>query len=151
MSKRYVSFVLGTGRYCVPVDEVIQILRPDGILPVPKAPPFVAGAITLRGDVIPVVNLTSRLSRDADSGTSASRARIIIIRAGSRMCGLSVDEVREIVDIDETKIQEDPTGALGTHADFILGVAQQGQSLLAILDLPRVLSAGRNLQGASPV
>jgi purine-binding chemotaxis protein CheW len=150
MGRRYVSFILGTGRYCVPVDQVLQIVRPDGILKVPKAPQFVTGVITLRGDVIPVINLTSRLGLTADPAVGSARARIIVVRVGVRSCGLGVDDVREIVDIDEAKIQRDPTEAFGVHADFIQGVAQQGQGLFLILDLPRVLSAGRDLQGAPP-
>lgn len=143
--------MLAAGRYCVPVDEVLQILRPEGVLPAPEAPLFVAGVITLRGDVIPVINLMSRLGLENDPGVKASRSRVIIVRAGGRMCGLSVDEVREIVDIDEAKIQRDLAHAPGTRSDFTTGVAQQGESLLRILDLPRVMSAGRDLQGAPSV
>ncbi len=162
MRKRYVSFLLGTGRYCVPVDQVVQILRPENILEVPTAPPFVDGVINLRGDVIPIVNLRARLgvrlealteappapaARGATPGTGP-RARIVITRTGTRSCGLAVDEVREIVDIEDRGIQRDETDDFGAHADFILGVARRGSGAYLILDIARVLSASRDLPDA---
>lgn len=179
MRKRYVSFTLGTGRYCIPVDQVVQILRPENILEVPKAPPFVDGVINLRGDVIPIVNLRARLGirREAiteappsaaagakpaagaklPAGATAAaganpatgpRARIVVTRAGARSCGLAVDEVREIVDIDDAGLQTEAAEAFGEHADFVLGVAHRESSMYLILDLARVLSAGRDHAGA---
>jgi len=156
-SRRYVSFILGTGRYCVPVDQVMQIIRPQGILSVPKAAPFVPGVINLRGDVIPVVSLRARLgigdaqAAGGTAGNVASRARIIIIKMGSRVCGLMVDDVREIVDISEASVQRDSDQVPGAHAQFTGGVAQRDGTLFLILDLQRVLSAGRDLQGAGQV
>lgn len=155
-SRRYVSFILGTGRYCVPVDQVMQIIRPQGILSVPKAAPFVPGVINLRGDVIPVVSLRARLGiSDAQAaqgaggtaGNVASRARIIIIRMGSRVCGLMVDDVREIVDINEASVQRESNQEPGAHAQFTGGVAQRDGTLFLILDLQRVLSAGQGSAG----
>ncbi len=152
MSKRYVSFVLGSGRYCVPVDQVMQILRPDGILRTPETPPFVAGAITLHGEVIPVIRLAARLGLGGEAAqVEASRARIVVTRVGSRTAGLAVDDVREIVEIDEMQIRPEHGEFPAAHADLIKGEAQRGQDLFLVLDLPRVLGAGRDLQGAAPV
>ena len=150
MSGRYVSFVLGTGRYCVPVENVLQIVRPEGLLPVPKAPAFVEGVINLRGEVIPVVSLRSRMGLAPNTTAGSSRARVVVVKLGGRSCGLAVDEVREIVEIPDDGVQGDPTEAQGVRAEFIQGVAHRGENLFLILDLPRVLSAGRDLQGASP-
>ncbi len=157
MSGRFVSFIVGGERYCVPVDQVLQIIRPEGILTVPKAPSFVKGVINLRGDVIPVVSLRARLGIDdglVEGGSNASsRARIIVIRVESRSCGLCVDEVREIVDINESSDPEEPAqqaageAASSARAQFIRRVAQREEGLFRILDLQRVLSAGRDPQG----
>lgn len=161
MRKRYVSFTLGSGHYCIPVDQVVQIIRPENILEVPKAPPFVDGVINLRGDVVPVVNLRARLGirlearieRPAAAGTepragAGLRARIVVTRVGSRSYGLAVDEVREIVDIDEDGVQHNATEAFGMHAEFIQGVAHREQSMYLILDLPHILSTSRDVPGA---
>jgi purine-binding chemotaxis protein CheW len=157
MRARYVSFVLGADRYCVPVDQVMQIVRPEGILAVPTAPPFVTGVISLRGEVIPIVNLKQRFgiheapNTPAISVHGASRARIIVIRAGNRSCGLSVDEVREIVDIDELTEPGGGPEELAGRRQFVRGVAHRDGVLFLVLDTQRALSASRDLPAARTV
>jgi len=153
MKARYLSFILGTGRYCVPIEQVMQIVRPEGILRVPTAPSFVTGVISLRGDVIPVVDLKQRLgiaaaaSPPPAAGRSASRARIVVISAGNRSCGLAVDEVREIVDIDESTDSDEKTEEPAGR-QFIRGAAHRDGGLFLILDLQRVLATSRDLASA---
>ncbi len=110
MRKRYVSFSLAGGRYCIPVDQVLQILRLEDLIEIPKPPPFVEGVINLRGDIIPVVSLRARMEitggdRGADGASRTPRKRrVVIIRVDGKPYGLDVDEVREIVEIDEEGI-----------------------------------------------
>jgi purine-binding chemotaxis protein CheW len=155
MGKRYVSFSLAAGRYCIPVDQVLQIIRLENLLPIPKPPPYVEGVINMRGEIIPVINLRQRLeivpvekgdARDPDP----RKRRVIVIRVGSRSYGLGVDEVREIVDINEADITPDATTFFGVRADFVLGIARREESLYIVLDLPRIFSAGREMPGALP-
>jgi purine-binding chemotaxis protein CheW len=155
MSKRYVSFSLASGRYCVPVDQVLQILRLENLMEIPKAPPYVEGVVNLRGDIIPVVNLRQRLAiareeRGEHREPDARRRRVIIIRVGSRSYGLDVDEVREIVEIDDTSISTDAATMFGVRAEFIMGIARREDALYILLDLPRVFSAGRDVPAQLP-
>jgi purine-binding chemotaxis protein CheW len=155
MSKRCVSFSVAAGRYCVPVDQVLQIIRLENLLPIPKPPPYVEGVINIRGEIIPVINLRRRLEiapgeKGDATGPDPRKRRVIVTRVGGRSCGLGVDEVREIVDINETDITADATMLSGVRADFVLGIARREESLYILLDLPRVFGAGRDMPGASP-
>lgn len=155
MGKRYVSFSLAAGSYCIPVDQVLQILRLENLLEIPKPPPYVEGVINLRGDIIPVVNLRERLEiARTEKGelkpSDPHKRRVIITRVGTRSYGLDVDEVREIVDIDEAGITSDATMLFGARADFILGIARHEESLFMLLDLSRVFSTSRDIPGALP-
>jgi purine-binding chemotaxis protein CheW len=151
MGKRYVSFSLASGSYCIPVDQVLQILRLENLLEIPKPPPYVEGVINLRGDIIPVVNLRQRLEiapqEPAAQGADTRKRRIIIARVGTRSYGLAVDDVREIVDIEDAGITSDATMLFGARADFILGIARREEHLYMLLDLSRVFSAGREAPG----
>jgi purine-binding chemotaxis protein CheW len=155
MGKRYVSFSLAAGRYCVPVDLVLQIVRLENLLPIPKPPPYVEGVINLRGEIIPVINLRQRLEivpgeKGAGKDLDPRKRRVIVARLGSRTYGLGVDDVREIVDINEADITLDATTLFGVRADFVLGIARREESLYIVLDLPRVLAGGREVHGALP-
>jgi purine-binding chemotaxis protein CheW len=155
MRKRYVSFSLAAGSYCIPVDQVMQILRRENLIEVPKAPPFVEGVLNLRGDIIPVIDLRARLGiRSIDGPGSppadARKRRVIITRAGERSYGLDVDEVREIVEIDEGGITTDAAIMLGVRPDFILGIARREENVFMVLDLARVFASGRDVSGTVP-
>jgi purine-binding chemotaxis protein CheW len=150
MGKRYVSFSLAEARYCVPVDEVLQILRLENLIEIPKPPPFVEGVINLKGEIIPVVSLFKRLEISSADGKARAQAdprkrRVVIIRLGSRSYGLDVDEVNEIVDIDEASIARDATSVFGARAELISGIARRGDTLYMVLDLQRVLGLGRDV------
>ncbi len=145
MGKRYVSFTLGDGRYCILVDHVQQIMRLENLIEVPKAPPSVEGAINLRGDIIPVVDLRSRLTAPPDAGPRREierrKRRVVISRLDNRTFGLDVDEVREIVDIDDAGISPEPFADSGPAAALCAGIARGEGGTFMILDLPRVLAA----------
>ena len=100
MRKRYVSFSLAGGRYCIPVDQVLQILRLEDLIQIPKPPPYVEGVINLRGDIIPVVSLRARLEitggeAAAPGAQDQRKRRVVITRVGGKPYGLDVDEVRQ--------------------------------------------------------
>jgi purine-binding chemotaxis protein CheW len=152
MRKRYVTFSLAGGRYCIPVDQVLQILRLEDLIGIPKPPPYVEGVINLRGDIIPVVSLRARMDvvdgdHDPRGGTEQRKRRVVIVRVEGKPYGLDVDEVREIVEIDEEGITTDATTMFGVRADFLLGIARRDEGVYLVLDLPRVLGTSRELPG----
>jgi purine-binding chemotaxis protein CheW len=140
MRSRYVSFTLGAGRYCLPVDVVVQILRHENLLAVPRAAAFVDGVINLRGEVVPVVNLRERLGIARDG--EIRKPRIIVAQTGGRVYGLAVDDVREIVEIDDAAVRDVRSAGLGMSPDCVSGLTQRGDELWMILDLPAVFRAG---------
>jgi purine-binding chemotaxis protein CheW len=137
--RRYVSFILDQGRYCIAVDEVLQILRRENLMEVPRAPSFVEGVINLRGDVVPVVSLRERFGMGKAAGLR--KPRIIVAQAAGRLYGLAVDEVREIVEIDDAAVREDGAGSVGAGSAFVRGMAERGGDLHMIVDLAGVLGA----------
>jgi purine-binding chemotaxis protein CheW len=154
MRKRYVTFSLAGGRYCIPVDQVVQIIRLEDLIEIPKPPPFVEGVINLRGDIIPVVSLRARMEvtdgeRAARGAAEQRKRRVVVIRLEGRLYGLDVDEVREIVEIDEQGITTDATTLYGVRADFLMGIARREDGVYMLLDLPRVLGTSRELPGGA--
>jgi purine-binding chemotaxis protein CheW len=147
MRRRYVSFAIGEGRFCLPVEQVLQIIRREGVIEIPKPPPFVEGVINLRGDIIPVVNLRARLGVVASEKTDRRepdprKRRVVIARLEARSYGLDVDEVRDIVEIEDEAITSDAMNLFGTRAEFVSGIAQLDAGVFLLLDLPRVLGSG---------
>jgi purine-binding chemotaxis protein CheW len=103
VGRRFVSFGIGGSRWCLPVADVVQIVRHENVHALPHAEAPVTGVITLHDDVVPVVDLRARLASEcsADTQTAAKKRRILVVRLGGRPYGVLVDEVRELVDLEE--------------------------------------------------
>ncbi|HEC61803.1 MAG TPA: purine-binding chemotaxis protein CheW [bacterium] len=143
MGVRYVAFTVGTGRYGVPVELVVQIVRNVNVTDVPTAPPYVEGVIILRGEIIPVINLRQRFG--IEQSETQSRSRIIIIGNNDRLYGLLVDGVREILDLEKEEISTDAVSVFGMKPEFVQGIAKIGKDLLVVLDVFKILEVSPNM------
>jgi purine-binding chemotaxis protein CheW len=146
VTAKYVSFGLGGAGYCVPVENVVEIFRRESLLEVPKSSMGVKGVISLRGDVIPVVDLRLRFGMKDEGG--GRRRRIIVVRHGTRFCGLLVDEVREILELEESSLP--PGGPLpkGARPGLVCAIARKGGVLHLIVDLNGIFSQEREGQAS---
>jgi purine-binding chemotaxis protein CheW len=126
--QQLVVFSLGSEEYGLPITQVQEIIRYSRPRTIPSAPMSVRGVINLRGKIIPVVDLKSRLGLPPDE---EAESKIVIIEAGSVTAGLVVDEVDEVITVDEEQLEQAPTGDVG----YIEAVAKVGDRLLVLLDL----------------
>jgi purine-binding chemotaxis protein CheW len=104
---------------------------------VPKAPGYVEGVINLRGNVIPVVSLRNRFGMPRVEDTDLSR--IVVLQVQSKVFGIRVDAVTEVLRIDSVAIEPPPQVALGMDSQFIRGVGKIGERLLILLDLSHIM------------
>jgi purine-binding chemotaxis protein CheW len=141
VGRRFVSFGIGGSRWCLPVADVVQIVRHENVHALPHAEVPVAGVITLHDDVVPVVDLRERLASDRppDAPVTEKKRRILVVRLDGRPYGILVDEVRELVDLEEHRDAEAPGAPLSECA---AGSASRGEETLPILDLARAMQGG---------
>lgn len=139
---KVLTFQMAEEHYGVDIQQVQEII---GLLPitrVPNLPHALRGVINLRGRVVPVVDLRVRLGLPAHDDTE--RTCIIVVRLeggeGTRVFGLIVDEVREVLDIAAEQI-EDPPSLSGERADgLICGLGKLDECVTILLDIRGVLS-----------
>lgn len=137
-SRQYVLFHLGAEEYGLPIERVQSIIRYEQPTPVPHAPSAVEGVINLRGQVIPVIDLSMRLLSTPFVGTHTSR--IVVAEGMSGLVGLAVDSASEVVSIPVMEIKPAPQAALSADtADAFEGVANHGDRLVILLDAEKAL------------
>jgi purine-binding chemotaxis protein CheW len=143
VGRRFVSFGIGGSRWCLPVAEVVQIVRYENVQALPSAEAPVAGVITLHDNVVPVVDLRGRLvsARSAEAPIADRRRRILVVRLDGKPYGILVDEVHELVDLEEGRDAQDPAPL----PECAAGRAFRGEETLSILDIGRAMhgSGGR--------
>jgi purine-binding chemotaxis protein CheW len=124
-------FQLDGRHHGVDAGAVAEILPALAVSPFPGQPPYVAGAIDLRGTIVPVVDLRVRFGRP--SRPMELSDRIVVARARGRLVALWVDGVEDVVPLDEAAWA--PAGGLVTGDRTLAGVVATAGGLTAIHDL----------------
>ncbi|NMB99045.1 MAG: chemotaxis protein CheW [Thermoanaerobaculaceae bacterium] len=133
----WVTFLLESECYGLPVSHVQEILRVSGITRVPHAPHPVRGVTNLRGKVLPVVDLSVRLGLKEKEITNQSR--ILVVSSKGRILGLLVDSVQQVVRIDLDKIQPPPPDVMTDQSDYIQGVYHFDKNIVILLNVDKTL------------
>ena len=133
----FILLELAGATYAVRSRDIQQLEMPGQVTTVPNAPSFVQGVVSVRGEVIPVVNLRARFGFPSVAQTA--RTRLVVVRVGKRVVGLLVDSAREFASIDPTSIQPPPASIAGTSGRYLEGIAQQGERIVLVLDVNELL------------
>lgn len=132
-----VSFWLGQEEFSIGINYVKEIIRVGAITRIPEAPEHVRGVTNLRGRIIPVVELRTRLGMPTTPNTRESR--IIVVEAYQRTIGLLVDRVAQIIKTGESTLSEPPEEVLPPLSDYLSAVVQYEERLILLLDAQKVL------------
>jgi purine-binding chemotaxis protein CheW len=135
---QFISFAIGDDQYGVDIMAVREIKGWSDITHLPKQPDYVRGVLNLRGVIVPIIDLRCRFGQGL---TEASQLHIVIIvQIGARLIGLLADRVLDIVSLDSSQIQPVPRVAQAARMDFLSGLATIEDTMIALIDLPNLLS-----------
>lgn len=134
---QFVICNIGNEELAVDVLAVQEINRLVEVTRVPKTPAFVEGVINLRGRIIPVLDLRRRFGLSAIQRTT--HTRVVVVCLQSRLVGLVVDSVVEVLNIPKHAMEPPPSIGSTPAAEFTSGVGRLDNRLLILLDLNRLL------------
>lgn len=137
-SIQLICFKLGAEEYGFDIMQIKEIMRYQKITPIPKAASFIEGVINLRGMVIPVIDLRKRFELPVDVNI---KCRIIIAQVETKIVGLIIDDVTDIVTLPKTSILPSPKTVKGVEVEYLDGMADMERGLLPVLNLNRLLTA----------
>jgi len=137
-SAQFVSFAIGDDQYGVDIMAVREIKGWTSITFLPRQPDYVRGVLNLRGVMVPIIDLRCRFGQGL---TEATPLHIfIVVQIGPTQVGLLADRVLDIVSFDASQIQAVPHIAQATRADFLSGLVMVDDAMIALIDLPSLLS-----------
>jgi purine-binding chemotaxis protein CheW len=136
------TVVVGNEIYGVEILSIREIIKLREITEVPRAPRFLLGVVTVRGLVLPVVDLRVRLRLDAQA--LGRNARILVVMHKGERFGLLVDEVRGVVRFADDQIEPVPASLAPSEAPFLSGIGRYpdedgAEHLVILLSLDAVL------------
>ncbi len=136
-AQQLVVFSLGEEEYALPITQVQEIIRYTEPRAVASETVWVRGVISLRGKIVPVCDLGSRLGRTYEL---ASEAKIVIVETDAGTAGVIVDEVEEVRTIEGDQLETVP----GAGTDMIDTIAKVDERLIVLLN-PEGLFSGVEL------
>jgi purine-binding chemotaxis protein CheW len=132
-----ITFGLDREEYGIQVGQVREVIRVTDITRVPQSPPHVRGVTNLRGRILPVVEIRSRLG--LGPAVATPRSRIIVVEVRDRVLGLLVDAVLQVAKVPLDTVAPPPDEVLSPQTDYISGVARWSGRLIILLELDKVL------------
>lgn len=134
--RELLAFTLDGDRYALPVERVREIVRMRPVTTVPRVPPEVRGVISLRGEIVEVLDLRLRVGLPPVEPTRGTR--IIVLHGDDEVTGLLVDGVTEVLRVAEEAIQAPPAG----ESEYVAALFDRGGEFVSLIHLERVLDVG---------
>jgi purine-binding chemotaxis protein CheW len=142
-SSQFVTFICAGEEFGVEILRVQEIRGWDRVTPVPYSPAYVLGIMNLRGVIVPIIDLRSRLNIERAAYGASTVVIVVRVRSrtGEKTAGLVVDAVSEVYSVAGAAIT--PTPALGNTAEraCVSGVAAVEGKLILLLDIDALLEA----------
>lgn len=107
ITRQLVVFSLGDEEYALPIADVHEIIRYTEPRSVASSVDWVRGVISLRGKIVPVYDLASRLGCTA--GDDVDERKIVIVEAATQLAGVVVDDVTEVITVDADQLERIPS------------------------------------------
>jgi purine-binding chemotaxis protein CheW len=130
--KKYLIFSLADIRYAIPLSKVKEVIGMTNITPLPKVPNFYKGLLNLRGQIISIIDLRSKLGLQK-AEINPKKTGIIISHVGDILLGAIVDEVIEVVGYNDSEIDQSEAQRVKKSGDGVVGIAQDDNGELTLL------------------
>jgi len=130
-----VVFLLGNQYFAINVDKTREILRWPGARDVPQTHPAMMGITTIRGEVIPLIDL--RVYLNIAPGVELENSKLIVAEFNKMKLGFVVDGVDRIYRINSDELDASLTGTfLGENSLYV--IKREGRNIL-LLDYERIV------------
>ena len=130
------SFRLGGEEYAVLVADVREVLKSYHLTIVPNSPDYVLGVMSLRGTMLPVIDLCKRFG--LAQGAKDEKSRIVVASSADKEAGLLVDQVTGVFRILPDEIKPVPEN-IEQGAEYLRGIVRTADRLYILLDLEKAV------------
>lgn len=136
MSK-FTIFNISDDVFGIQISRVLEILRVQKIFSVPGLPGFLTGVMSVRGAVIPVMDLRLRFGMKP----AGKKERIILVKYGEEKLGFLVDEIKEILQLDPEDIMSSPSIFKGFKTEYLTGLGKKNDQIILLLNIDNLLTS----------
>lgn len=135
--KQFLTFKIDQVNYGIDINLVTEIIGMQQVTPIPELPSYVKGIMNLRGKIIPLIDVRSRLY-DKERAYD-DRTCVIVITWDEEEIGLIVDCVYEVISAFS---KEEILFTEGQSEPFISQIVKFGESVCMIIDVKELIATG---------
>lgn len=138
---KYVTMRLSDQLFGIRVDSIEDILLPSKITPVPLAPAEIKGAINLRGRIVTVIDLKTKLSLINNKEKVLDDYRSVVIEYKGELYSIMVDKVSEVMNLSKKDIAHNPDNLPDVWRSISDGVYSMDNELMVILNVNKLFNS----------
>jgi purine-binding chemotaxis protein CheW len=134
---QFVSFAIGDEQYGIDIMAVREIKGWAAITRLPEKPEYYRGVLSLRGVIVPIIDLRCRFGEGLTDPTGLHV--VIIVQIADQQVGLLADRVLDIISFNQSQVQVVPNVERVSQARFLSGLVTIEGVMVALIDLPNLL------------
>jgi purine-binding chemotaxis protein CheW len=138
----YLSFRIENEIFAIDAKNVIEVVRNDGVAPVPKTADYIVGILNFRGEIISVISAQKKLNIPSQQDTPKKVIIVIEFEVNKNVSkvGLIADKVIGVLNIQENKIQ--PVLEFGNYynPEFLKGALKVKDNIITFLNIEKVFT-----------
>ena len=134
---QYLTFKLADEEYGIPILRVQEIKGWTPVTPIPNSPRWLQGVMNLRGTVVPVIDLRLKFGLPAAEHTRFTV--VVVVTVGTRIVGLVVDAVSDVLDVPEDDIVPPPSLGRSVDTAMLTGMAKTAERIISLLALEPIV------------
>ena len=139
-NKNYLLFGLNDEFFGIDVDYVVRVIDLEKMMKIPKAPSFIAGAINMEGNVVPVVDLAKKIDLGETTITEKTKCIILEIHHEDETMGVGVmiDAVHDVTEISQGETQPPPLENMGFDTHTLEGMFKSNENFYMLINAVKV-------------
>ncbi len=140
-SLQFLSFTLDQEEYGVDILRVQEIRSWEPVSRIPNVPAYEKGVVNLRGAIVPIIDLRERFNLGRSVYTKLTVVVVLQAQIGdkTRVMGVVVDAVSDVVNVSKKQIQASPTFGAKVSTEFINGLVEVSGRMVMLLDIDKLL------------
>jgi len=135
--RKFTIFKIGDELFGIGIERVVEILKVQKIFTIPGLPEFLSGVMSVRGNIVPVIDLRRRFGIKP----SGNKERIIIVRYGQEKISFLVDDIKEILSLSPEQIKTPPSIFKGFKTEYLTGLGKHGERIIILLNIDNLLTS----------
>lgn len=107
----------------------------------PNVPDYIKGVLSLRGVIVPVIDLRQRFEMEPAEYTSSTVVIVLLLDAGDgeKIYGIVVNEVSNFIEVPEESVQPAPEFGVEMNKDYLTAITTLEDRMIMLLDANKIV------------